>query len=244
MFLIAVATLVPVRRLLSAPTVSVPVLVALLVCLIPTTIGGLLPAIGIAGMDRAMRATSGRQVGQGGRGGRRRRHPAARQDRHHHARQPPGHRLPPAARRRRGASSPTPRSSPRLADETPEGRSIVVLAKERRGLRGARRADARRARSCRSPPRRASAASTIRRPAYPQGRRRRHRALRHASMAAPARTRSDALVGTVARGGGDAAGGRATDGRVLGVVHLKDIVKGGIKERFAALRAHGHPHRA
>ncbi len=55
MFLIVVASLVPVARFLDVE-VSVPVLVALLVCLIPTTIGGLLPAIGIAGMDRAIRA--------------------------------------------------------------------------------------------------------------------------------------------------------------------------------------------
>ncbi len=68
------------------------VLGALFICLIPTTIGGLLSAIGIAGMDRLLKfnvlATSGRAVEAAGDC----RHPAARQDRHHHPRQPHGHR--------------------------------------------------------------------------------------------------------------------------------------------------------
>ncbi|MCK7577936.1 MAG: hypothetical protein MZV65_20645 [Chromatiales bacterium] len=130
------------RRRRSSPCRS---LVALLVCLIPTTIGGLLSAIGIAGMDRVMRAQRPRHVGQGGGGRRRRRRPAARQDRHHHARQPPGGRLPPGARRRRARSSPTPRSWPRSPTRRPRGARIVVLAKERFGLRGRELAGAARA---------------------------------------------------------------------------------------------------
>ena len=73
-------------------------LVSLLVCLIPTTIGGLLSAIGIAGMDRLVRrnvlAMSGRAVEAAGDC----QHAAPRQDRHHHPGQPPGGRLPAGAR--------------------------------------------------------------------------------------------------------------------------------------------------
>ena len=86
---------------------------------------------GPAGSAQRARAVRAR-----GRGGRRLLDAAARQDRHDHARQPAGDRVRPAAGRDRATSSPTPRSSPSLADETPEGRSIVVLAKEQ--LRAAR----------------------------------------------------------------------------------------------------------
>ena len=73
-------------------------------------------------------------VGPGGGGRRRLLHAAAGQDRHHHPRQPPGRRVRPHARRRARPSWPRPPSCRRLADETPEGRSIVVLAKEQYGL--------------------------------------------------------------------------------------------------------------
>ena len=116
--------------------VTVTVLIALLVCLIPTTIGGLLSAIGIAGMDRMIQANVIADVGPRRRSRRRRGRAAARQDRHDHAGQPPGDGVHPGAGRVRCASWPTPPSLPRLADETPEGRSIVVLAKEQYGLRG------------------------------------------------------------------------------------------------------------
>ncbi len=120
----------PARRSLTA-------LVALLVCLIPTTIGGLLSAIGIAGMDRLLHANVIAMSGPRGGGRRRRRHAAARQDRHHHPGQPPGHGARArAGRRGRGAGWRVPQSSPSLADETPEGRTIVVLAKARISLRG------------------------------------------------------------------------------------------------------------
>ena len=104
-------------------------------CLIPTTIGALLSAIGIAGMDRLVQRNVLAMSRPGGRGGRRRHHPAARQDRHHHPRQPAGRRVR-AGRRgrpRRELADAAQLSS--LADETPEGRSIVVLAKEKYGLR-------------------------------------------------------------------------------------------------------------
>ena len=108
-----------------APAIPVVFLVALLVTLIPTTIGGLLSAIGIAGMDRLVQGERHRQVRPRGRGGGRRRHAAARQDRHDHLRQPHGRCLRAAARRRPSASWPRRRCSPRSSDETPEGKSIV-----------------------------------------------------------------------------------------------------------------------
>ena len=114
-FLFAVATLLPFSTYAVASSkqgtvIGVAVLVALLVCLIPTTIGGLLSAIGIAGMDRMIQANVVATSGRAHRGGRRRRRPAARQDRHDHARQPPGGEVPcrrPASPRR---TWPTPRS--------------------------------------------------------------------------------------------------------------------------------------
>ena len=94
-FLLAVVTLQPfavysVNSAQAGTVPSVAVLVSLLVCLIPTTIGGLLSAIGIAGMDRVMQhnvlAMSGKAVEASGR----RQHAPARQDRHHHPGQPAG----------------------------------------------------------------------------------------------------------------------------------------------------------
>ena len=81
-------------------SIGITVLVALLVCLIPTTIGGLLSAIGIAGMDRMIQANVDRDVRTRGRSRRRRRRAAARQDRHDHAGQPPGCEVLARARRR------------------------------------------------------------------------------------------------------------------------------------------------
>ena len=126
-FLLAVVTLQPFA-IYSDAEQSIIVLVALLVCLIPTTIGALLSAIGIAGMDRLVQRNVLAMSRPRGRGGGRLLDAAARQDRHDHARQPPGRRVPPAARASTRRSSPTPRCSSSLADETPEGRSIVVLA--------------------------------------------------------------------------------------------------------------------
>ena len=113
---------------------TITVLVALLVCLIPTTIGALLSAIGIAGIGSLDRQERDRDVRPRRRGRRRRRRPAARQDRHHHARQPPGVRVParPGVTPQQLADAAQLAS---LADETPEGRSIVVLAKTAFGLR-------------------------------------------------------------------------------------------------------------
>ena len=97
-FVIAVAT-IPSFATYAGGTVSVVILVALFVALIPTTIGALLSAIGIAGMDRLVRFNVPGDVGTRGGGRRRRRYAAARQDRHHHARQSPGDRVLAAGRR-------------------------------------------------------------------------------------------------------------------------------------------------
>ena len=104
-FLIAVVTLLGLGSY-SKVRLDPIVLGALFICLIPTTIGGLLSAVGIAGMDRLLKvnvlATSGRAVEAAGDV----RHPAARQDRHHHLRQPHGHRGHRRARRARSARPP------------------------------------------------------------------------------------------------------------------------------------------
>ena len=170
-FLLAVVTLQPFA-IYSGAKQSMIVLIALLVCLIPTTIGGLLSAIGIAGMDRLVQrnvlAMSGRAVEAAGR----REHPAARQDRHHHLRLPPGGRVHPGPRRAVSTTSPRRRWTSSLADETPEGRSIVALATEQFGLSATRRRSARS--WCRSPPRPGCRAWTSLRRSRtgPQGRRR------------------------------------------------------------------------
>ena len=135
-FVFAVVTHPELRRLCRRHRSRSLVLVALFVTLIPTTIGALLSAIGIAGMDRLVRfnvlAMSGRAVEAAGDvdtllldktgtitlGNRQ------------------ATEFMPVPRRHRAASWPTRRSSPRCRDETPEGRSIVVLAKEKYGLRG------------------------------------------------------------------------------------------------------------
>jgi K+-transporting ATPase ATPase B chain len=233
-FLLVCVTLKPFG-IYSGVVFSVPVLIALLVCLIPTTIGGLLSAIGISGIDRLIRrnvmATSGRAVEAAGDvdvllldktgtitlGNRMASDflPA------------PGVKVERLADAAQLAS---------LADETPEGRSIVVLAKEKFGLRG-REVAAPHAhfvpftaqtrmsgvdldgRSIRK-----GAAESIRIHVDKLG-----------GSFPPAITQA---VENVSRAGGTPL--VVADGReVLGVVQLKDVVKGGIKERFAQLRKMG-----
>ena len=117
-FLVVVVTLRPFA-LFAETDISVTTLIALLVALIPTTIGALLSAIGIAGMDRLVRrnvlALSGRAVEASGRRGR----AAARQDRHDHARQPPGGRVRSRCRASPRPSWPRRRSSPRSPTRRP-----------------------------------------------------------------------------------------------------------------------------
>jgi potassium-transporting ATPase ATP-binding subunit len=252
-FLIAVATLQPFAVYSGAPQ-SLFVLVSLLVCLIPTTIGGLLSAIGIAGMDRLVQhnvlAMSGRAVEAAG-------------DVHTLLLDKTGTIT--LGNRQAAEFLPLPGVTEAqladaaqlasLADETPEGRSIVVLAKERYGLRGRELA-----------PQQVVTAQA-------SGRRGVLTAIGSRATFVPftAQTRmsgvdlddrqirkgaADAIEKYVAAAGGIApaqlstivqriarAGGTplvVAEGRtVLGVIHLKDIVKGGIRERFAHLRAMG-----
>jgi K+-transporting ATPase ATPase B chain len=233
-FLFACVTLVPIARY-SGVGISATAVVALLVCLIPTTIGGLLSAIGIAGMDRLLRknviAMSGRAVEAAGDvdtllldktgtitlGNRMATEllPA------------PGVTVESLADAAQLAS---------LADETPEGRSIVVLAKERYGLRGreVRAAEhhfvaftAQTRMSGLDLPGRAIRKGAVDAVA-------RHVAALGGAMPAETAAAADRI--------GDSGGTplAVSDGaRVLGLVHLKDVVKGGIKERFDRFRAMG-----
>jgi len=218
--------------------VTITVLIALLVCLIPTTIGGLLPAIGIAGMDRMIQhnviAMSGRAVEAAGDvdvllldktgtitlGNRQ-----------------AVEFIPVRGVEVRDLAEAAQLAS--LADETPEGRSIVVLAKTKYGLRG-----------------RAVGAGMSFIPFSAQTR------MSGSDISADGRTVSirkgapDAVlelikqkgkpipselsekIESIARSGGTPLV-VARDGEALGVIHLKDVVKGGIKERFAQLRKMG-----
>ena len=233
-FLIACVTLVPFG-LYSGLTLSVTVIVALLVCLIPTTIGGLISAIGIAGMDRLIRHNvipmSGRAVEAAGDvdtilldktgtitlGNRM-----------------ASEFLPAAGVRIEELADAAQLAS--LADETPEGRSIVVLAKERYGLRGRELQHPQahfvpfsaqtRMSGCDIDGRviRKGAAEAI---------------ARHvAALGGRVSPEVDQATAAIARSGGTPLA--VSDGpRVLGVVHLKDIVKGGLKERFSRFRVMG-----
>ena len=233
-FLLAVVTLQPFAMYSGAPQ-SLFVLISLLVCLIPTTIGGLLSAIGIAGMDRLVQrnvlAMSGRAVEAAGDvqtllldktgtitfGNRQ-----------------ASEFVPLTGVSERDLADAAQLAS--LADETPEGRSIVVLAKEKYEIRGRDFA---------------SLGATFvpftaqtRMSGVDLGTRRIRKGaadsiakhLAATGGTTPAELR--AIVDRIARAGGTPL--VVADGpRALGVVHLKDIVKGGIRDRFAALRAMG-----
>jgi len=233
-FLIAVVTLWGLAGY-SGTIVSVVVLVALLVTLIPTTIGGLLSAIGIAGMDRLIRfnviATSGRAVEAAGDVD------TLLLDKTGTITY--GNRMATAFMPVWGVSETDLAAAAMIAslgDETPEGRSIVALAKGDFGMK---------------PPQDSSPAPQIV-PFSAQsrisgvdlpGRSLRKGAidsiLRHAGLAieqTPAEFRQ--AVDAVASSGGTPLA-VADNGQLLGVIHLKDIVKPDIKQRFAALRAMG-----
>jgi len=237
-FLLAVITLQPysVFSVAQAGSGSVPtvaVLVSLLVCLIPTTIGGLLSAIGIAGMDRVMQhnvlAMSGKAVEAAG-------------DINSLLLDKTGtitlgnrqavEFLPIPGVTEQDLADAAQLSS--LADETPEGRSVVVLAKERHGLRG------------RHVPEHAFipfSAYTRMSGVDLEGRQLRKGAtesianfVRERGGEVPASLQE--LADRISRSGGTPLA--VADGRrVLGVIHLKDIVKGGMKERISQLRRMG-----
>jgi len=233
-FLFACVTLVPLAAY-SGIALSTTAIVALLVCLIPTTIGGLLSAIGIAGMDRLLRknvlAMSGRAVEAAG-------------DVDTLLLDKTGtitlgnrmatELLPAPGVRVEDLADAAQLSS--LADETPEGRSIVVLAKERHGLRGREVEQDGHVFVPFSAETRMSGCDLG------------GRVLRKGAV--------DAVAGHVAALGGLMpaevlqASGRIGDSggtplavsdgpRVLGLVHLKDVVKGGIRQRFDRFRAMG-----
>ncbi len=239
-FLLATVTLLPyslfsVAAAKQGTPITITVLVALLVCLIPTTIGGLLSAIGIAGMDRMIQAniiaTSGRAVEAAG-------------DVDVLLLDKTGTIT--LGNRQATALLPAPGCTDEkladaaqlssLADETPEGRSIVVLAKERYGIR---ERDVRALKATFV----AFTAQTRMSGVDLDGREIRKGAadaieayVRSKGGSFPAEVRSS--VDAIAKQGGTPLV-VAEEGKVLGVVQLKDIVKGGIKERFAELRRMG-----
>jgi K+-transporting ATPase ATPase B chain len=233
-FLLVVVTLQPFAYY-AGTEIPIPVLVALLVCLIPTTIGALISAIGIAGMDRLVQhnvlAMSGRAVEAAGDidtllldktgtitlGNRQ------------------ATEFIPVNGVTEGELADAAQLSS-LADETPEGRSVVVLAKEKYHIRGRELAD------------KAAAFVPFSAQTRMSGIDLDGREIRKGA--------ADAIAAYVGSNGGAAApelqtiveriaraGGTplvvAERTRALGVIHLKDIVKGGMRQRFAALRAMG-----
>jgi K+-transporting ATPase ATPase B chain len=214
---------------------TLPVLVALLVCLIPTTIGGLLSAIGIAGMDRLVQhnvlAMSGRAVEAAG--------DVDTLLLDKTGTITLGNRMatefiPVLSVQIEDLADAAQLAS--LADETPEGRSIVVLAKREYNLRGRELAEKDAHFIPFSAHTRMSgvdiAGRTIRKGAADQV----VRFVRENGGTAPAEL--EGIVERIARAGGTPL--VVADGpRILGVIHLKDIIKEGIKERFARLRAMG-----
>ncbi|NBV22788.1 MAG: K(+)-transporting ATPase subunit B [Proteobacteria bacterium] len=239
-FLLVCLTLKPFG-IYSATEFSVPVLIALLVCLIPTTIGGLLSAIGISGIDRLIRrnvmATSGRAVEAAG-------------DVDVLLLDKTGTIT--LGNRMASAFLPAPGVKPErladaaqlasLADETPEGRSIAVLAKEKFNLRGRDVAPALAHFVPFTAQTRMSGVDFQAHDGQPA------RIIRKGA-AESMRVYVDKLGGKfpeavntiveeVSRSGGTPL--VVVEGKeVLGVLQLKDVVKGGIKERFAQLRKMG-----
>jgi K+-transporting ATPase ATPase B chain len=234
-FLLVCTTLLPfsiysVKAMGVGSVISITVLVALFVCLAPTTIGGLLSAIGIAGMDRMIQANviamSGRAVEAAGDidvllldktgtitlGNRQAVEfiPAE------------GVSIEELADAAQLAS---------LADETPEGRSIVILAKEKYGLRGREIAELGATFIPFTAQTRMSGVTLSGRQIFKGAVHAIEQHLKEVGGTMPAAMQR--AVETISRQGG-------TDGsKVLGIIHLKDIVKGGIKERFAQLRQMG-----
>jgi K+-transporting ATPase ATPase B chain len=233
-FLLAVVTLQPFAIYSGAPQ-TVFVLVSLLVCLIPTTIGGLLSAIGIAGMDRLIQhnvlAMSGRAVEAAG-------------DVDTLLLDKTGTIT--LGNRQAAEFIPAPGVSETemadaaqlssLADETPEGRSIVVLAKERYGLRGRELSSHEMEFVPFTAQTRMSGVNMngnqIRKGAVDAI----TRYLANNGSEMPPEVQS--TVERIARAGGTPLV-VAEKGRALGVIYLKDIVKGGMRERFDQLRAIG-----
>jgi K+-transporting ATPase ATPase B chain len=239
-FLLAVVTLQPLAIFSVAASgtgtaPSVTVLVSLLVCLIPTTIGGLLSAIGIAGMDRVMQhnvlAMSGKAVEAAG-------------DVNSLLLDKTGtitlgNRQAVEFIAMDGVSEEELADAAQLsslADETPEGRSIVVLAKEKYNIRG-REVGEHEAHFI------PFTAQTRMSGVDLDGRRIRKGATESVTefvqeQGGRVTAQLTETTDRISRFGGTPLV-VADGGRALGVVHLKDVVKGGMKERFAQLRAMG-----
>src|SRR5690348_14506784 len=233
-FMLVCVSLYPYGRY-GGISLSLPVLVALLVCLIPTTIGGLLSAIGIAGMDRLVQhnvlAMSGRAVEAAG--------DVDTLLLDKTGTITLGNRMatefiPVLDVRAEALADAAQLAS--LADETPEGRSIVVLAKRAYNLRGRELAE-------KDAQFIAFSAQTRMSGVDLNGRRIRKGAgdqivkfVRDAGGQAPPELAG--IVERISRSGGTPLV-VADNAKILGVIHLKDIVKDGIRERFARLRAMG-----
>ena len=250
-FVLAVVT-IPSFAAYAGGSVPVIVLVALFVTLIPTTIGALLSAIGIAGMDRLVRfnvlAMSGRAVEAAG--------DVDTLLLDKTGTITLGNRQATEFLAVRGVDERELADAAQLAslaDETPEGRSIVVLAKERYGIRGRGMEQLHAHFVPFTAQTRMSGVdlegSSIRKGAIDAVlahvgavsavtmRRGAVQALRPRTDAATVRE-IEAIAERIAKTGGTPLG-VTRDGRLLGVIHLKDVVKGGIRERFVELRRMG-----
>ncbi|TPJ92685.1 MULTISPECIES: potassium-transporting ATPase subunit KdpB [unclassified Mesorhizobium] len=242
-FVLATAT-IPSFASYSGGYIPVTVLVALFVTLIPTTIGALLSAIGIAGMDRLVRfnvlAMSGRAVEAAG--------DVDTLLLDKTGTITLGNRQATEFRPVKGVTEQELADAAQLAslaDETPEGRSIVVLAKEKYAIRARDMATLHATFVPFTAQTRMSGVdidgSSVRKGAVDS-------VLGHVNQTTSAshatRPNSDtirdlqAIADEVAKSGGTPLAVER-DGRLLGIVHLKDIVKGGIRERFAELRSMG-----
>jgi K+-transporting ATPase ATPase B chain len=250
MFVFVTAT-IPSYVAYAGGTISVVILVALFVTLIPTTIGALLSAIGIAGMDRLVRfnvlAMSGRAVEAAG--------DVDTLLLDKTGTITLGNRQATEFKPLQGVTEQELADAAQLAslaDETPEGRSVVVLAKERYGIRGrqlhelkanfipfsaqtrmsgvevgmswVRKGAVDAVINFLSGPATVVSGSAIQSP--------------RPNVSAETVREVNAIADSIARSGGTPLA-VARDGKLLGVIHLKDIVKGGIRERFAELRRMG-----
>src|SRR5579862_9319597 len=246
-FVFATAT-IPSYVYYAGSTISVVILVALFVTLIPTTIGALLSAIGIAGMDRLVRfnvlAMSGRAVEAAG--------DVDTLLLDKTGTITLGNRQATEFKPLRGVSEQELADAAQLAslaDETPEGRSIVVLAKEKYGIRGRELHELKANFIPFSAQSRMSGvevgSSWIRKGAvdailnYLNGSPAAVGAVQTLPRVSPDTAReAQAVADAIAKSGGTPLA-VAKDGKLLGIIHLKDIVKGGIRERFAELRRMG-----
>jgi K+-transporting ATPase ATPase B chain len=232
-FLFVCITLMPFGKF-SGVTFSITVLVALLVCLIPTTIGGLLSAIGIAGIDRLVQknvlAMSGRAVEAAG-------------DVDVLLLDKTGTIT--LGNRQAVEFIPAPGVTPEemaeaaqlssLADETPEGRSIVVLAKEKYGLRGREIHELPHAEFVAFTAQTRMSGVDVNGTSYRKGA---AGSIRNWVNGTGFPKEVEVAVDAIASNGGTPLV-VATQTKALGVIYLKDIVKGGLADRFERFRAMG-----